>query len=85
MLVQKIDTVGAEAFERGVDDCLDVLRAAVETTSASFDVEAELRRDPHAVANRHERFADQRLARIGSIYFRVSKNVTPLWCASREL
>jgi hypothetical protein len=63
MLVQKIDTVGAEAFERGVDDCLDVLRAAVETTSASFDVEAELRRDPHGVANRRERFADQRLAR----------------------
>ena len=32
MLVEKIDTVGAEALERAIDDCLDVLRPAVQTT-----------------------------------------------------
>ena len=69
MLVQQIDTVGAEALERAIDDCLDVLGAAVQTTSASFDVEAELRRDPDAVANWRERFTDKLLAGVGPVHF----------------
>ena len=69
MLVQKIDAVGTETLEGGIDDRFDVLRAAVETTSASFDVEPELRRDSHVVANGCERFADKLLARVGPVHF----------------
>jgi hypothetical protein len=36
MLVQEIDAVGTEALERRINDRLDVLRAAVQTTSASL-------------------------------------------------
>lgn len=69
MLIQKVDTVGAETLKRAIDDCLDVFRPAVQTTSASFDVEAELRRDPDAVANGRERFADKLLVRVGPVHF----------------
>src|SRR6266478_10261006 len=69
MLVQKIDAVGTETLERGIDHRFDVLRAAVETTSASFDVEPKLRGDPHVVANGRERFADKLLARVWPVHF----------------
>ena len=69
MLVQQIDAVGAEAPERAIDGSLDVLGAAVQTTSAAFNVEAELRRDPDAVANRRERFPDKLLARVRPVHF----------------
>ena len=69
MLVQQIDAVGTEALERGIDDRLDVLRSAVQTTSAPFDVEAELRRDPDAVANRRERFSNELFAGVRSVDF----------------
>src|SRR5207249_4191422 len=69
MLVQQIDAVGTEALEQGIDDRLDVLRSAVQTTRASFDVEAELRRDPDAVANRRERFSNELFAGVRSVDF----------------
>src|SRR5207237_10896733 len=69
MLVQQIDAVGTEALERGIDDRLDVLRSAVQSTSASFDVEAELRRDPDAVANRRERFSNELFDGVRSVGF----------------
>ena len=69
MLVQEIDAVRPEALERSVDHRLDVLGPAVQTTSASVEVEAELRRDPDAVANRRERFADESFARVRSVDF----------------
>ena len=69
MLVQQIDTVGAEALERAFDDCLDVLGAAVQTASASLDVEAKLRRDPDIVANWRQRFTDKLLAGVGPVHF----------------
>ena len=65
VLVQKIDVVGTQALQHGVDDRDDVLGAAVQTAGSraglQIDVEAELGRDDDLVAERRHRLAEQGL------------------------
>ena len=63
VLIEQVDPVGTKAPEAGVRDRLDVLRAAVRAAGAGaglqVDIEAELGRDHHLVADRRERLPDQ--------------------------
>jgi uncharacterized protein YbjT (DUF2867 family) len=65
VLVEQVDPVGAEPCQRGVDGVADVPGPAVQRLAGvalaggGVDVEAELRRDDHAVADGGERLADE--------------------------
>ena len=65
VLVIEIDAVSLEAFEGALDDRLDVLWSAVETTR--FEVEAKLRCDDDLVAEGRERLSDELLVRIWAV------------------
>src|SRR2546426_4157258 len=67
MLVIEIDAVGSKALERGVDNFLDLLRLAVETTG--FEVETEFACDDDLVAERRKRFSDKVFARKWTVNF----------------
>ena len=60
VLVQQVDVVGAESFQRGVDGLADVPGAAGQSAGplAVLVGEAELGSDEDLVADRGERFAD---------------------------
>jgi hypothetical protein len=64
MLIEQIDTICSESFQRGVGDLLDVFGPAVERRiltlrSIRSDVESELRCDHDLITKRRERFADE--------------------------
>jgi hypothetical protein len=58
VLVEQIDSVGAESLERSLGDLLDVLRPAVEAREGG-EVEAELRGDHHLIPEGSKRFANE--------------------------
>ena len=65
VLVEQVDVVSPEPPQHLLDDLADVVRPAVE--SSGFEVETELRREDHLVADRLERLADEGLVRIGPV------------------
>ena len=68
MLIEKIDVVCPETLETSIHHPLDVFGPAVQ--AALFrEIETELRRNLHFVAERFKRTADDGLARVRSIYF----------------
>ena len=70
VLIEKIDVIGGESPQGGVDDLADVLGTAVETSllsGAGIKIKAELGGNHDLVAHRGERLAHQRLVREGSI------------------
>lgn len=71
MLIEKVNVVGAEALQGRFDGSLYVIRLAVQATfhltSLGVDVEAELRRDLHAVSERGNALAKDALALQRSI------------------
>ena len=71
VLIEEIDAIGPQPLQRCVRHVADVLGAAVEAGHArrSVDVEAELRGDHHAVADRRECFADELLIGERAVHF----------------
>ena len=65
VLVEQVDVVSPEPLQHLLHDLADVVRPAVE--SSGFEVETELRREDHLVADRLERLADEGLVRIGPV------------------
>src|SRR5437879_2253983 len=63
MLIEQVDRVGAQPLQRRLNAAPDHLRAAVETTLAAFEVEAELGRDHDLVADRFQRLANELFVR----------------------
>src|ERR1035438_5713343 len=64
MLIEQVDCLNLEAFERALDGLLDVLGPAVQTRRsrpiiAAAQVEPELRGDYHTVTEGGESFADE--------------------------
>ena len=63
MLVEQVDHVGPESFERRFGHRFDVLRMTVETAGPlgrlAIDIKAELGGDHYLVASRRKSFADQ--------------------------
>jgi hypothetical protein len=69
VLIAEIDAIGPEALQRFLDDAPDARRPAVQSIRA-IDLEAELGRDGHLVADRCEGLAHQFLVDIGTVDFR---------------
>ena len=81
VLVEQIDMVGAQALEGCLGNFLDV-RGRAQRRAVAFDVEAELGRDLHLVADRLERFADQLFVGVGPIDFcRIEERHALFECA----
>src|SRR6185295_3277461 len=71
MLIEEVDPVGLEPFQRSLRDVADVRRTAVETgLLAALELEAELRRDDHLVTQWRESFADELLVSERPVGFR---------------
>ena len=66
VLVEEIDGLDLEPFERALDDLLDVLRPAVEAPllPIRIEFEAELGRDHDLFAHRREGFAQEFFVRV---------------------
>src|ERR1700739_4271990 len=58
MLVEQIDNIGLEPFQRSVRDFSDVVRPAIQPREP-FNVETEFRGDYHLASERSESFADE--------------------------
>jgi hypothetical protein len=67
VLVIKVDAVGPESLERGLDHFPDVLRPTVETTL--LEVETELCRDDDLVPDGLQRFSNQVFVRERTVDF----------------
>src|ERR1700731_960899 len=68
MLVQKIDPVGLQALQGGVNDFADVGRPAVNTVDGlAVELETKLRRDDDTIALTLQAAAEQRLVRKGTV------------------
>ena len=65
VLVEQVDVVRPEPLQHLIDDFADVLRPTVE--SPRIEVETELRRDDHLIADRLERLADEGFVRVGPV------------------
>src|SRR5258706_4362833 len=60
MLIEEIDDIDLEPFERGFGDLLDVLRAAIEAArSVGINLEPEFGRYRHLPANGLESFTNE--------------------------
>src|SRR5437763_6352651 len=77
MLIEQIDNVRPESFQRSFSNFLDVLWPAVHTdgpTTLRIEFESKLRGDHHLLAKRSEAFSDQFLVRERAIHFgRIEK------------
>src|ERR1051326_9249983 len=70
VLVEEINDVGPEALERGVGNFFYVLRTTIKPSLlAIHNVESELGRNRHLLAQWSNRFADEFFIREGSINF----------------
>ena len=71
VLIEEIDPIGPETFQRRLRDLADVRGAAVEACLLPvLDLEAELRGDDDLIANRGECFADNVFVRKRAVHFR---------------
>ena len=61
VLIQQLDPIGAQPFERGLSHGADILRPAVQPVRHHATKEAELGRDDDLVAKRRQRLAEQLL------------------------
>ena len=72
VLIEQIDDIGLEAFQRGLSDFLDVLRPAVQDAPTCFTLggrsEPELRGDRYLPTKRDEGFSHQFFVRVRAIY-----------------
>src|SRR5437879_4985691 len=65
VLIEEIDAIRLEPFERCLGNLPDVCGPAVQARLlAVLELEPELRRNHHAIAHRRERFADELLVRV---------------------
>src|SRR5689334_22619761 len=71
MLIQQIDPVSLQSFQRSVGDFADVLGPAVDSDLLPFrtDFETKLRCDQHTIAYRRERLAYKFFVREWTIHF----------------
>ncbi len=67
VLVIQVNVIGPQALERFLDHLTDMCRTAVQSCSA-VDREAELRCNLYLVPKRCERFTDEFLAGVRTIY-----------------
>src|SRR2546430_5708849 len=82
VLIEQIDNIGSESFERALDRLLDVLRSAVQTRRSrsritATQVESEFCGDHHLLAKRcesftHEFFVDRKSTRLNSSHSQIS-------------
>jgi hypothetical protein len=73
VLVEEIDGVGLEPFQRCLGDLFNVLRAAVQPrlfAGVGIEFEPELGGDRHLLAERSQRLAHQFLVEKGAVNFR---------------
>ena len=74
VLIEEVDRIDAEPFQRALRDLLDVLRAAVHAELFAFagrvEFEPELRGDHHLLAERSERLAYQLFVHERSVRLR---------------
>ncbi len=71
MLIEEVDPIGLESREGRVGDVPDVVRPAIQAALfAAVELEPELRRDHHLLANRRKCFADELLVRKRTVGFR---------------
>ena len=74
VLIKQVDHIDLEPFERSFDSLLDVRGLAVQTRRtrpiiATAQIESELGRDHHLLAERSESFTNKFFVRIGAIDF----------------
>jgi hypothetical protein len=73
VLIEQVDNVGPEAFERGIGDLLDVFWATIESTptlsTIGVRLEAEFRGDHHLIPKRGQCFAHKFFVAEGTINF----------------
>src|SRR5881628_3640869 len=72
MLIEQIDNVCPESFQRSFSNFLDVLGPAVHTggpTTLRIEFESKLRGNHHSLAKRSEAFAHEFLVRERAINF----------------
>jgi hypothetical protein len=70
VLIEEIDPIRLESLQRSIGDLADVCGPAVQTgLLAALELEAELRRNHHLVANRAERFPDELFVRERAVGF----------------
>src|ERR1700730_13549943 len=71
MLVEQIDNIGPESFERSFSDFFDVLWPAIETDLLTFGtkLETELGSDHHFLTERSKRFAHEFFIRERTVHF----------------
>ena len=74
VLIEEIDRIDTEPFQRALRDLLDVLRSAVHGIQFAFvgrvEREPELRGDHHLVAQRSERLAHELFVHERTVGFR---------------
>src|SRR5207249_5017647 len=70
MLIEQIDVIGLESFERGFGDLLDVLWPAIgPALLVTLELEPELGRDHHLITHGCERFANKFFVRKWAVGF----------------
>src|SRR5579862_9124848 len=71
MLVEQIDSIGAQPLEYRIDHFTNVLRSTIETIARAVGIDApsELRGDEHLITKGRERFAHQFLIYERAIRF----------------
>jgi hypothetical protein len=85
MLVEQVDAICLQSFERSLGNFPDVLRAAInaDLLSSLGNLEPELRRDNHLIANGRQRFANHVLVGEWTIDLRrVKKRDAAFDCRS---
>jgi len=87
MLIEQIDGVYPEPFQRALDGLFDVLRSAVQTDwmriFLGVNLEPELGRDHHLVTHGSESLAHELFIHERTVTSAVSKKVTPRSTAAR--
>ena len=71
MLIEQVDHISPESFQRGVSNLLNMFWPAIETRLLAFgtNFEPEFRRDHHLLTKRNETFAHEFLVRERPINF----------------
>ena len=83
-MVEQVDAVGPQPFQRGLADRPDMLGPAVHAALASaVDVDAELGGDDDFIADRRQRLADDLLVLVRPVDLCGVENVTPRSNAAR--
>src|SRR3954447_5709353 len=86
MLIEEIDAIGIEPLQRSLSDLAHVRRAAVEARLlAVLELESELGRNDHLIADRPKRLADELFVREWSVRFgRIEEGYATFECRPND-